>query len=240
MILALETATASCSAALCAADGTIVAERVSRQGSAHSRLLLPEVHEILEEAEADWGDIDTVAVSLGPGAFTGLRIGIATARALAQADGGVRLIGVPTLSALALALAHTSEAAGLSGSLRLVPLVDGRRGEVFAAVFDGYGVGVKMAEQASVVGSCDLGDWLRARGDVLVGGDGAVLYAAVLPASARLAGGIVAPTAAMVGRAAACGSPGIVAGPAAVAPIYGRAPDAKPWSPPPAAGRVAS
>ena len=90
VILALETATTACSAALCAADGSVVAERVSLDGPAHSQRLLPFVHEVLAEAGAGWDDVDTVAVGLGPGAFTGLRIGIATARALAQADGACR------------------------------------------------------------------------------------------------------------------------------------------------------
>ena len=87
VILALETATTACSAALCAADGSVVAERLALDGPAHSQLLLPFVREVLEEAGAGWEAVGTVAVGLGPGAFTGLRIGIATARALAQADG---------------------------------------------------------------------------------------------------------------------------------------------------------
>jgi hypothetical protein len=63
---------------------------------------------------------------------------------------------------------------------------------------------------------------------VLAGGDGAVLYAGALPATALRAAAVVAPTAAMVGRAVACGAPGLVRGPDAVLPLYGRAPDAQP------------
>jgi len=64
---------------------------------------------------------------------------------------------------------------------------------------------------------------------VVTGGDGAVLYGELLPASARPAAGIVAPTAAMVGRAVACGATGVARGPDEVLPIYGRAPDAARW-----------
>ena len=227
MILALETATRACSAALCAADGPLVAERVSLAGPAHSRLLLPFVDEILAQAGAGWGDVETVAVGLGPGAFTGLRIGIATARALAQADGRAGLAGVPTLAALALALADAPEA---TPGRRLVPLVDGRRGEVFAAVYERRdGGGVRQLGEVAVVPADGLATWLAARGDVVTGGDGAVLYGELLPRSVQPAAGIVAPTAAMVGWAVACGAPGLVRGPDAVLPVYGRAPDAARW-----------
>ena len=238
MILALETATTACSAALCAADGSLVAERVSLDGPAHSQRLLPFVHELVAGQAAGWGDIDTVAVGLGPGAFTGLRIGIATARALAQADGRAGLAGVPTLAALALALSDAPEAAA---GARLVPLIDGRRREVFAAVFELLdGGGVRQVDDVAVVPADGLSAWLAARGDVITGGDGAVLYRGLLPASARQAVGVVAPTAAMVGRAVACGAPGVVRGPDAVLPVYGRAPDATPRAAQPGAAPAGS
>jgi tRNA threonylcarbamoyladenosine biosynthesis protein TsaB len=238
VILALETATMACSAALCAADGCVVAERVSLDGPAHSQRLLPFVHELLVEQSAGWGDVDTVAVGLGPGAFTGLRIGIATARALAQADGSAGLAGVPTLAALALALSDAPEA--VPGT-RLVPLIDGRRREVFAAVFELlYGGGVRQVDDVAVVSADGLSAWLAARGDVITGGDGAVLYGELLPASARPVTRIVAPTAAMVGRAVASGAPGVVRGPDAVLPIYGRAPDATPRATQPGAAPAGS
>jgi len=229
VILALETATTACSAALCAADGSVVAETVALEGPAHTRRLLPGVHEVLETAVASWSDVGTVAVGLGPGAFTGLRIGVATARALAQADGRVRLAGVPTPTALALALARAPEAAA---HRPLVPLIDGKRREVFAAVYvaDEAGGGVRVVEHVMVVPADELTAWLLRLGDVLVGGDGAVLYRDLLPATARVADGIPAPTAAMVGRAVAREVPGLVFGPDAVLPLYGRAPDAARWT----------
>ena len=247
MILALETATTACSAALCAADGAVVAERVSLEGPAHTQRLLPFVRQVFEEAAVEWSDVDTIAVGLGPGAFTGLRIGIATARALAQADGRVRLSGIPTTAALALALRERAltlsreraavaltpdEAAAQAPPTLYLPLIDGKRREVFAAVYvdDAAGsAGLRLLEDVSVIRADDLGGWLEAHGPALVGGDAVALYADRLPASARPAAGIVAPTAAMVGRAVACGAPGLVSGPSAVLPLYGRTPDATWW-----------
>jgi tRNA threonylcarbamoyladenosine biosynthesis protein TsaB len=188
-------------------------------------------------AGAGWDAVAGGGAGLGPGAFTGLRIGIATARALAQADGRVALAGVPTLSALALALAGAPEAT--AGDV-LVPLVDGRRREVFAAVFDRDGDGLRQVEDVAVVRADELGVWLAQRGSVVVGGDGAALYAELVPPSARPAAGMVAPTAAMVGRAVACGAPGVVRGPDAVLPVYGRAPDAQPRAAGPPAPPAAS
>jgi tRNA threonylcarbamoyladenosine biosynthesis protein TsaB len=229
VILALETATTACSAALCAADGSVVAETVTLEGPAHTRRLLPGVHEVFEMAAASWSDVGTVAVGLGPGAFTGLRIGVATARALAQADGRVRLAGVPTAAALALALAG---APGAESHRLLVPLIDGKRHEVFAAVYaaarpDG---GVRVVEPVTVVPADGLAAWLARLGEILVGGDGAVLYRELLPDTARFADQIPAPTAAMVGRAVAREAPGLVIGPDEVLPLYGRSPDAARWT----------
>ena len=229
-ILALETATTACSAALCAADGLVVAQALAGEGPAHAQRLLPEVHEVLMTAGATWDDVDTIAVGLGPGAFTGLRIGIATARALAQADGGVRLAGVPTTTALGLALSETGHAAARP----VVPLIDARRREVFAAVWEVVPrpARLRVVHDVLVLKAEDLGDWLAALGPTLVGGDGAVLYDDMLPACAVRAAEVPRPTAAMVGRAVALGVPGVVWGPDAVLPLYGRAPDAARWAAP--------
>jgi tRNA threonylcarbamoyladenosine biosynthesis protein TsaB len=230
VILALETATAACSVALCDAAGVVVAEVVTLDGPAHTQRLLPGVHEVFERAGADWAGVDTVAVGLGPGAFTGLRIGVATARALAQADGRVRLAGVPTPAALALALAELRP-----GAQTLVPLVDGRRREVFAAVYAPDGErGVRLVGEVRVLPVAEVPGWLATLDAPVVGGDGVALCTE-LPAGVTDAG-VPAPTAAMVGRAVAAAVPGLVIGPDHVLPLYGRVPDAARWHGPGSTG----
>lgn len=227
LILALETASTACSAALCTAAGAVLAQSLTLEGPAHAQRLLPGVHEVFAAAGAGWDDVAAVAVGLGPGAFTGLRIGVATARALAQADPRLQLFGVPTTAALALALAEAPE----FGGQPLVPLIDGRRREVFAAVCTSPAPGaLTVTGDVAVVKADELASWLAALGPCLVGGDGALLYADLLPPEARRAPAVVAPTAAMVGRAVALGVPGVVSGPDAVLPLYGRAPDAARWA----------
>jgi tRNA threonylcarbamoyladenosine biosynthesis protein TsaB len=222
VILALETASTACSAALLDEAGAVVAESLSIEGPAHSQRLLPGVHEVLTAAGVGLAAVDTVVASLGPGAFTGLRIGVATARALAQAT-GVRLVGVPTLAALALALAEGEAGASASS---FVPLIDGRRGEVFAAVYDREDdeeLGLRLQEVVPLVvlKLDDLARFLSRFG-------GAVVAADRLPPAVVLDRAVAAPTATMVGRAWVHGAPGTVGGFADVLPIYGRRPDAVP------------
>jgi len=87
-----------------------------------------------------------------------------------------------------------------------------------------------VLEDVMLVPADELTAWLLRLGDVLVGGDGAMLYRDLLPATARVADGVPAPTAAMVGRAVARQAPGLVFGADAVLPLYGRAPDAARWA----------
>jgi tRNA threonylcarbamoyladenosine biosynthesis protein TsaB len=129
-LLGLDTSTPAASACVLRVDGRAfevapAAERLSRP-PAHASELMPAVAEAMERAGAHWSDLDAIAVGVGPGTFTGLRIGIATARTLATAA-GLPLRRVSSLAALA---------AGIDAPVRL-PLIDARRGEVFAALFDG-------------------------------------------------------------------------------------------------------
>ena len=96
----------------------------------HSAELLPAIANLLERAEVGWRDLDSIGVGVGPGTFTGLRIGVATARGLGQAL-GIPLRPVSSLEALAAGLAET---AGRTGRA-LVPLIDARRRQVFAALY---------------------------------------------------------------------------------------------------------
>ena len=229
LVLALETATLACSVAVADGEGRLLAEISSEVGPAHAQRLLPDAHRALAMCEAGLDDVDTLLVSLGPGSFTGLRIGVATARALAQAAPRLRLVGVPTPAALAQALADGDARASAE---TFVPLIDGRRGEVFAARYERGGGGLVAAEpRLAVVRAADLAAFLAPWPDALVGGDGARRYADRLPPTAHRARAVAAPTAAMLVRAWRERVPGTVAGIGRVLPIYGRRADAARWAP---------
>jgi tRNA threonylcarbamoyladenosine biosynthesis protein TsaB len=127
-VLAFDTATASTVVGLLAADGSLVEARHDPPLDGrpeHASRLLPLVHEVVE----DWDAVERMGVGTGPGSFTGLRIGVATARALAQAR-GLPLVGVSTLVVLARRLAAEFEGTSLA-------VLDARRGEAFAAAWRG-------------------------------------------------------------------------------------------------------
>ncbi|MBD3367660.1 MAG: tRNA (adenosine(37)-N6)-threonylcarbamoyltransferase complex dimerization subunit type 1 TsaB [Candidatus Eisenbacteria bacterium] len=108
-------------------DNELVSERSVEAGRGRDLELLEVVREVLAGAGMRPGDLDLVAVSSGPGRFTGLRVGMATAKGLA-APGGPDVVAVSTLRALAAS-------SGLAGTV--APLLDARRGEVYAALFEG-------------------------------------------------------------------------------------------------------
>jgi len=129
-LLGLDTSTTASSACVLRADGEAFevappSERLQLP-PAHSRELMPAVADAMARAGVSWSDLEAIAVGVGPGAFTGLRIGIATARALATGN-DLPLRRVSSLAALA---------AGIDAPLRL-PLIDARRGEVFGALYEG-------------------------------------------------------------------------------------------------------
>ncbi|MHC4506599.1 MAG: tRNA (adenosine(37)-N6)-threonylcarbamoyltransferase complex dimerization subunit type 1 TsaB [Planctomycetota bacterium] len=132
-ILAIETSGAVGSVALFLPDGKVLEREVGSplvtggRPTGHGRMLVPKIEEILAETGLAREQIGAVAVSLGPGSYTGIRIGVTAAKTLSWAL-GCELVGVPTLR----------EAAALgvpAGTRRLVPAVDARRGEVYAGVF---------------------------------------------------------------------------------------------------------
>jgi tRNA threonylcarbamoyladenosine biosynthesis protein TsaB len=132
-ILAFDTATRATTVALAGVGDVVLTARddpPSGERPGHATRLLPLIAIVMERAGVGWEAIDRIAVGVGPGTFTGLRIGIATARALARAR-NIPLVGVSTLQSLALAgpLSATVPA-GLDAVLAIL---DARRGEVFAA-----------------------------------------------------------------------------------------------------------
>jgi tRNA threonylcarbamoyladenosine biosynthesis protein TsaB len=131
-LLGIDSSTSASAACVLGDDGSAFevepAPARLREGPAHARELMPAVAEAMERAGAGFADLEAIAVGVGPGTFTGLRIGIATARALASSS-GLPLRPVSSLAALA---------EGIEGERRLA-LIDARRGELFAALFDGAG-----------------------------------------------------------------------------------------------------
>ena len=120
-ILCIETSTSVCSAAVCK-DGSLIKQCINYEGSNHARLLPIYIEELLSFAREQHLSIDAVALSEGPGSYTGLRIGASTAKGLCYGL-NVPLIPVPTLEVLC-------EASGVKQG-RLIPMIDARRMEVY-------------------------------------------------------------------------------------------------------------
>ena len=166
-ILAIDTATAATVAALVDTGTGLALEArddpPARARPRHASQLLGLVEQVLSASGDGWEAVDRIAVGLGPGTFTGLRIGVATAQALARSR-GLALVGVRTLDSLALA---ATGAARAEGQLPLA-VIDARRGEAFVG---GPGVEPRVLAPAAL-GSCAAGR--------MAVGDGAIQFRAVL------------------------------------------------------------
>jgi tRNA threonylcarbamoyladenosine biosynthesis protein TsaB len=131
-ILAFDTATRATAVALCGANREQLEARDDQPPGVrpqHAAKLLPLCAQVLDAAGVSFEELDRVAVGIGPGTFTGLRIGVATARALSRAA-DVGLVGVSTLASVALNAWGAPEIAEADG---VMAVLDARRGEVFAA-----------------------------------------------------------------------------------------------------------
>ena len=138
MILCIETATNTCSVALCDNKGT-VALRESSQEKSHASSLSLFIMELLEEKKIKAADLDAVAVSMGPGSYTGLRIGVSVAKGIAYGS-KIPLVAVNTLESMY----HGITNKGIEDDIDLLcPVIDARRMEVYSALFDREGNRVK-------------------------------------------------------------------------------------------------
>ncbi|MFQ5867311.1 MAG: tRNA (adenosine(37)-N6)-threonylcarbamoyltransferase complex dimerization subunit type 1 TsaB [bacterium] len=127
VILGIETSTKTCSIAL--ADGEKIRDEISLHlGLFHSERVIPLLDEILISNGMAIKDIDGIAVSIGPGSFTGIRIGVSTARGLAQSL-NIPLVGIPSLDGLAFGM-------GTSGEV-VCPMIDALRREIYTALYEG-------------------------------------------------------------------------------------------------------
>lgn len=163
LILNIDTATSVCSVAL-ARDGKVIACKENNEGLNHSVLLGTYIEDILKENQTDTRQLDAVAISMGPGSYTGLRIGVSMAKGLCF-GAGRPLIAIPTLQALAL-----SVSARLQEDALYCPMIDARRMEVYTAFFDKNNRTI-TATKAEIISENSFADILG-RGKVYFFGDG--------------------------------------------------------------------
>ena len=131
-VLAFDCSGAACSVALWV-DGQIVAQHFAAMARGQAEVLMPQIERVMSEAGLDFSALEAIATAIGPGSFTGLRLGLAAARGLALAAGRP-LVAVTSFEAL-LAGLSTVERAGRPVAVA----IDSRRGPVFAQLFDGEG-----------------------------------------------------------------------------------------------------
>lgn len=170
-ILCLETATQVCSIALCK-DGNIVAKKESDAPNAHSRVVAQFIQDILRESGIGIERLDAVAVSKGPGSYTGLRIGVSAAKGLSYGR-DIPLISIPTLRSLTAGAITADDSADL-----YCPMLDAKRMEVYTALFDKTGLEIAPTT-ASIIVDDSFAEYLKDK-RMLFFGDGAAKCRQVL------------------------------------------------------------
>jgi tRNA threonylcarbamoyladenosine biosynthesis protein TsaB len=224
-ILAVETSTLTGAAAVVAGE-TVVAECRLNIAVTHSERLLGAIDHVLHVAGLRLAELDALAVAVGPGSFTGLRIGVSTLKSLGFAT-GIPLVAIPTLDALAWALPFANHA--------VCPILDAKKDEVYAALYRTDAGRLERLWDYQAVTPEALADRLgrEAAGPVIFVGDGVAPFGAVLRArlgaDARLAPpGLRLPSAATVADLArAALERGDTVDPAALVPIYVRRSEAE-------------
>lgn len=164
-ILNIETSTSVCSVAL-TSEGAILQHLEDFQGRNHAVLLSGFIKEALDHLRRHEMRLDAVAVSIGPGSYTGLRIGLSEAKGLAYSL-GIPLIGVPTLELMAVGVMFGHE---LPDGVVFAPMIDARRMEVYTAVYD-IALSAQM-EPAPLILDADSYSEYLAKGPVAFFGDG--------------------------------------------------------------------
>lgn len=219
LLLAFDTAGPDCAVALARGEGGspgLLARRSERIVRGHAERLMPMIESALDEAALTFADVDRIAVTTGPGSFTGVRVGVAAARALALAL-SVPAVGIGSLAALA----HAAAPSDMHGTVAAV--LDAKREELYALAQDIASGAVLVPATAMRV--ADLARRLeRASPPLILTGAGAPQLAAALAGSElRIVGVAESPDIAAVARlgwAAETGSPPV--------PLYLRGADAKP------------
>lgn len=163
LILGVESATSRVGCAIGGHEG-LIASAHSARGRRHAEALAPQIRFVCEQADVSLDEIGLVAVDVGPGLYTGLRVGVTTALAIATTL-RVPMVGVTSLDLLAFPLAHTDKT--------ITVAIDARRGEVFHATYRPVPGGVQRITEPAVATPDELRSAIIAEGDeVLVVGDG--------------------------------------------------------------------
>lgn len=169
LILLIETATKSCSVAI-AQGGIVLVKKEINEQNAHATSLTLFIEDVILQAKITYAQINAIAVSKGPGSYTGLRIGVSTAKGLCYAL-NIPLIAIDTLEAMANGFI-TQNNISLSSSVLFCPMIDARRMEVYCAIFDTSGNKVSKTE-AKIIDEQSFSDILLEK-KVYFFGDGAV------------------------------------------------------------------
>src|SRR5438067_1028441 len=176
LILGIDTATTQVGCAIGGHEGVLASFHATR-GRQHAETLAPAIDFVRRQAHVEFSDIGVIAVDVGPGLFTGLRVGVATAKALAHAL-RLPMIGVSSLDLLAFRVRYTNRL--------IVPVIDARRGEVFYAFYRQVPGGAQRLSEYTLGKPEDLAWELLASGEEsLVVGDGALRYPGVFAEVAR-------------------------------------------------------
>jgi tRNA threonylcarbamoyl adenosine modification protein YeaZ len=210
-LLAIDTALEACSVAVVHGDAepVLLTETI---GKGHAERLMPMIGEAMERAGLGFAELDRIAVTVGPGSFTGVRVGIAAARGLSLVH-GTPLVGIGTLAV------HAAEARSLVGNLSVLAVIDARREELYGQPFSAAGIEREPARAAAarvLASSFEAG--------MVLAGSGSDLLAAALTSQYSIAHRRSAPD---IGTLLKLGA---VAHQSAEppCPVYLRPPDAKP------------
>lgn len=170
IILGIETATHQVGAALGGQEGVLASFHAAR-GRHHAEILTPAIDFVCKQARVSFSEISCVAVDAGPGLFTGLRVGIAAAKASALAL-GVPMIGLSSLDLLAFEVRWSNRV--------VIPVVDAKRGEIFWAPYRHVAGGIQRLDDFQVTTPDALAaEIISRKEEVLLVGDGALLYSSV-------------------------------------------------------------
>jgi tRNA threonylcarbamoyladenosine biosynthesis protein TsaB len=167
LILNIETATKNCSVSISKEGKTIACREIATQNFSHAEKLHVFIEELLKETNINYKDLTAVAISQGPGSYTGLRIGVSAAKGFCYAL-NIPLIAIDTLELLARRIAITD---GI-----ILPMIDARRMEVYSAIFDVDYTKVRKVE-AEII---DSNSYAEIQNDIHLVGDGISKFKDVL------------------------------------------------------------